>query len=134
MTEITLRAHDIPNKINRISVADTGAMTMVAGRDTVKSLGLTISDLVPVKTKLKGVDNTQLNILGAVFLKVGGKTHITRQLCYILDNNSKVYLSRKACENLGIISKTFPRIGDHSITTITGKESSYEKTCFQNKN
>ena len=123
------------NQINRIAVADTGAMTMVAGRDTVNSLGLDLADLVPVKTKLKGVDNNQLNILGAVFLKVGGKTHTTRQLCYIIndDNNSKVYLSRKACENLGIISKSFPRIGDHSINTISGKNDSPTKTYSHNK-
>ena len=60
---------------------------------------------------------------------MGGKTHTTKQLCYILDNSSKVYLSRKACENLGIISNTFPRIGDHSINTVAGKEYSPDNTC-----
>ena len=57
--------HKPTNQINRTAVADTGAMTMVAGTDTVKSLGLTVSDLIPVKTKLRGVDNNQLSILGA---------------------------------------------------------------------
>ena len=98
-----------PNKptsrTNRIVVADTGAMTMVAGTDLLLSLGIERSDLIPVQTMLKAAGNSKLNILGALFIKVGGGTHTTRQLCYIQDNDSKVYLSRNAYENLGIIYK-----------------------------
>lgn len=105
--------------INRIVVADTGAMVMVGGTELVKGLGLTISDLIPIKTNLKGVGGTPLNILGGVFIKVRGKTHSTRQICYIQNKDSKIYLSRHACENLGIIPKTFPQIGDVTVLTET---------------
>ena len=56
--------------INRTAVADTGAMTMVGGKDLVQGMGLKISDLIPVKTELTAAGNTKLNILGALFVKV----------------------------------------------------------------
>ena len=117
------------NCINRIAIADTGAMTMVGGKDLVESVGLKISDLIPVKTELTAAGNTKLNILGAMFLKVGGKNLITRQLCYIQDTDSKIYLSRNACENLGIISKQFPQIGDHEVKNMSGISTSCEISC-----
>ena len=124
-----LPPHTSTGRINRIAVADTGAMTMVAGKELVQSLGLEISDLIPVKTKLTAAGNTKLNILGGLFIKVGGKTLTTRQLCYIQDGDNKVYLSRNACENLGIISTTFPRIGDHSVSEISEKRDSSDRRC-----
>ena len=123
------------NCINRIAVADTGAMTMVAGKDLVQSLGLTTSDLIPVKTKLTAVGNTHLNILGGLFIKVGGKTLTTRQICYIQDKDSKIYLSRNACENLGLISKSFPQIGDVSgiVKPAELSDIQCEKACHNDQ-
>ena len=121
--------HRPVTSINRIAVADTGAMTMVAGKDLVQSLGLEISDLIPVKTKLTAAGNTKLNILGGLFIRVGGKELTTRQLCYIQDTDSKIYLSRNACENLGIISKKFPRIGDHHISYLSGSSEISDIKC-----
>ena len=104
--------------VNRVAVADTGAMTMVAGKDLLTDLGLTVSDLIPVNIKLKTAGNIDLKILGAILLKVGGRNYATKQICYIQDEDSKIYLSRNACENLGIISKSFPSIGDHFVNRI----------------
>ncbi len=36
----------------------------------------------------------------------------TRQIAYVMDNSDKLFLSRQACEQLGIISKSFPTIGE----------------------
>ena len=121
--------------VNRIALADTGAMTMVAGKELVKSLGLSISDLIPVKMELSAANNSQLSILGAVALKISGKRVKsgnlieTRQLCYIQDGDEKIYLSRKSLEDLGIIPKTFPSIGDHSISVIDRARDSAQNSC-----
>ena len=125
--------------INRIAVADTGAMAMVAGKDLVNSLGLSIEDLIPVKMELSAANNSKLSILGAVALKILGKRKKsgelleTRQLCYIQDGDEKIYLSRKALEDLGIIPKTFPSIGDHSINQIDEDQPSrITRSCSKN--
>ena len=113
--------HKLPrrklNSVNRIAVADTGAMAMVAGRELVSGLGLTLSDLIPVNMELSAANNSKLQILGGMFIKVWGRGKhgekiSTRQLCYIQDGDNKVYLSRGACESLGLISKLFPLVGD----------------------
>ena len=98
-------------------MADTGAMAMVAGRELVSGLGLTLSDLIPVNMELSAANNSKLQILGGMFIKVWGRGKhgekiSTRQLCYIQDGDNKVYLSRGACESLGLISKLFPLVGD----------------------
>ena len=103
------------NSLSRIAIVDTGAMIMVAGRNLMRSLGLDETDLFPVETSLTAAGNSRLNILGGVFLKVQGKNNFTKQICYIQDNDSKIYLSRNACENLGIIPPTFPTLGSHEI-------------------
>ena len=105
------------NSTSRIAIADTGAMTMVAGKELVAGLGLTVKDLIPVSIELSAANNSKLNILGGIFVNVWGRSKTgkklhTRQLCYIQDGDNKVYLSRNACENLGLISKQFPLIGD----------------------
>ena len=117
------------NCINRVAVADTGAMTMVGGKDLLPGLGLKTSDLIPVRTELTAAGNTKLNILGAIFIKVGGKNRTTRQLCYIQNTDSKIYLSRNACENLGIISKHFPQIGVHDVSNISETSNNCEISC-----
>ena len=103
--------------VSRIAVADTGAMTMVAGEELVAALGLTESDLIPVSIKLSAANNSKLQILGGIFIKVCGRSKAgeeisTRQLCYIQKGDKKVYLSENACKNLGLISPNFPLVGD----------------------
>lgn len=116
------------HSVSRIAIADTGAMTMVAGKELVAGLGLTISDLIPVSIELSAANNSKLRILGGMFITVWGRATsgeklATRQLCYIQDTDNKVYLSRSACENLGLISNRFPLIGDclPSKTAKTGE-------------
>ena len=103
--------------VTRTVIADTGAMTMVAGRSLVTDVGLKVSDLIPVNIELSAANNSKLKILGAMFIKVSGTSRtgeklVTRQLCYVQENDDRVYLSKKACECLGLISKNFPSIGD----------------------
>ena len=115
------------NSVSRIAVADTGAMAMVAGEELVEGLGMTLSDLVPVSIELSAANNSKLKILGGIFIKVWGRGRsgeriYTRQLCYIQQGANKVYLSKNACENLGLITKNFPLVGDclHADAIKTG--------------
>ena len=42
---------------------------------------------------------------------------VTRQLAYVAEDVDRVFLSKKATEELGIISKTFPTIGAYALET-----------------
>ena len=110
--------------ITHTAIADTGARTTVAGMNLVRALGLTQADLIPVKLQLYGANGSNLNILGGIFLSItskdaNNKTWETKQLCYIQsDNAQRFYLSRVACEQLGIIHDTFPEIGTANSSSI----------------
>ena len=128
------------NSVNRIAVADTGAMTMVAGEELVVGLGLTKHDLIPVTIDLSAANNSKINILGAIFIIVWGRGKrgekiSTRQLCYIQQDGHKVYLSENACKNLGLITKNFPLIGDclqaDAIKTEVSESESVIHKCNQ---
>lgn len=105
------------------TVADTGARTTVAGKYLLDALGLRKSNLFSVKQRLCGANNSSLKLLGGLFLQlssVNDPSVSTHVLCYIQeDNPGKFYLSRTACEQLGIISKDFPAIEKTQINQLS---------------
>ena len=98
-------------------IADTGAMAMVGGTELATGLGVKREELLPVTIDLSAANSSKLSILGGIFLNVWGRCKngdkvVTRQLCYIQEGDQKIYLSKNACEVLGLISNCFPCVGD----------------------
>lgn len=97
------------------AMADTGCQSCLAGVGILNKLGLRPADLIPVSLQLQTANCQNINILGAITLTfTGNGPHgpvQSKQLTYITDESDKVFLSREACTDLGIISKTFPTIG-----------------------
>ena len=96
--------------------ADTGCQSVLIGIKNIHKLGFKKSDLIPVKTKMSAVNRHAIPILGAVILRLSGKSNFgeireTAQVCYVTDVIEGAYLSREACAKLGIIPNDFPRIG-----------------------
>ena len=55
-------------------------------------------------------------MLGGLFIRISGKdsvgrTRQSRQLAYVAEDVSKMFLSKRAAMDLGIIEPTFPVIG-----------------------
>ena len=100
------------------AIADTGCQSCLAGTSLLRHLGLKTHHLPPVLMKMAEVNNDPINIIGALSLRIsdsrgpGGLE--TRQVVYLTDATDKVFLSRGACEVLGIIQPDFPQIGAHS--------------------
>ena len=98
------------------AMADTGCQSCLAGLKIVKKLGLSIRDLIPVDIKMHAADNRDIRILGATILRLSGKhkgeERSTRQIVYVTDHTDKLFLSREACTDLGIISTTFPTMDE----------------------
>lgn len=62
-------------------------------------------------------NNHSIKILGAVTLRLtgpskSGKALETQQIVYVTNDSTKFFLSRDACTELGIITKTFPTVGE----------------------
>ena len=98
------------------AMADTGCQSCLAGLKVVKKLGVSVRDLIPVDIKMQAVNNDSIRILSATILRLSGKNskgeeQSTRQMVYETDYTDKLFLSREACVDLGIIPNTFPTIG-----------------------
>ena len=114
--------HFVPQARSFVSaMADTGCQSCLAGLKVVKKLGVSVRDLIPVNIKMQAANNDNIRILGAAILRLLGRSNVgeersTRQMVYVTDNTDKVFLSREACVDLGIIPNTFPTIGEAEET------------------
>ncbi|XP_071478837.1 uncharacterized protein [Diadema antillarum] len=98
------------------AMADTGCQSCLAGLKVLHRLGLRQQDLIPVTMEMHTATNGGITILGAVPLRLSGRNplgHVveSRQLTYITDNSDKLFLSKEACIDLGIIPDSFPTLG-----------------------
>ena len=106
------------------AMADTGCQSCLAGLKIVKKLGLSTRDLIPVNIKMHAADNHDIRILGATILRLSGKNdkgeeQSTRQMVYVTNNTDKLFLSREACIDLGIVPNTFHTMGEAEGTSPT---------------
>ena len=97
------------------AMADTGCRSCLAGTNVAKSLGLSNNDLIPVRLRMHSANNQDIHILGAAIMKLSHKDKSTRQIVYVTGSMRKMFLSREACADLGIISQGFP---ESTISTL----------------
>ena len=113
---------EAPQTHNFVSaMAGTGCQSCLVGFKVVKKLCLSTQDLIPVYIKMHAANNNNIYILGATILRLSGKNkngqeESTRQIVYVTDNTDKLFLSREACVDLGLISGTFLTIGEAEAT------------------
>ena len=99
-----------PRRFTTKAMADTGCQSCLAGTATMKRLGLTTKDLLPVRLKMRAANDSPITILGAILIRLAepqGKRSTT-QMVYITDHVDKIFLSQEACADLGIIPTGFP--------------------------
>ena len=108
----------LPN-INKVheskALADTGAQMVVIGEKTVHAMGFNMKHIIPVKKKIKAANMGGLTLVGGVLVKIEGTSkqgikRNCRQIAYVAKEVERIYLSRSACRNLGIINDDFPCI------------------------
>ena len=95
------------------AIADTGCQSCLAGVKVINRLGLYEADLIPVTMHMHTICHNGIRILGAVLLRLACRTKTdqmveTRQMTYVTDGCDKLFLSREACQALGLIKDTFP--------------------------
>ena len=118
--EIIGNQHDISNRTTNIEcIADTGCQSCLAGLNIVKQLGLSEKHLLQVNMAMRAANNVNIKIIGAIIVHISDprdETISTKQIVYVTDTTSKFFLSREACLSLGIISRRFPVIGEHTAS------------------
>ena len=121
------------------AVADTGCQSCLAGTNLLRHLGLAKHHLTPVKLQMTAANEAPINILGALALRISD-THgpggmETRQVVYFTDSTQKFFLSRGACEALGVIGADFPKTGPRepesdSVSNATSCNSTTSESCM----
>ncbi|XP_048575650.1 uncharacterized protein LOC116619407 [Nematostella vectensis] len=112
--------HPVTNKPKSAqlpAMADTGCQSCLASLSVIRRFGLNEADLIPVTTRMHAANGTGIPILGAVILRLTGNNQPgleakTRQIVYVTNESDRLFLSREACKDLGIISESFPTVGE----------------------
>ena len=98
------------------TVMDTGAQIVVAPPTLLKALEVSTDSLFPVATSLSTVTTSPVHLLGGLFVAMaatntgGDITKTMWQLAYISSGVTRLFLSEKACTDLGFIPSDFPRV------------------------
>ena len=84
------------------ATTDTGCMSCLTGIDTLRKLGLSKKDLIPVTTQMRSAANDSIQLLVAIFIdlegsNLHGKQFKTKQMVYISEKTEAFYPSRSAC-------------------------------------
>ena len=98
-------------------MADTGCQSCLMGIQVAERMGLNADDLIPVTMTMRAANEGGIPILGAMVVRFSGTDsravmRETRQIAYITNTSDRIFLSRAACTDLGMISQTFPTIGE----------------------
>ena len=97
-------------------VTDTGAQSPLWSLQDFYRCGFKDSDLIPVKRSMRAANMEEIEICGAVFIRLSGEdksgnVHTARVMTYVSPSTKKFYLSKEALIQLGVIPKNFPQIG-----------------------
>ena len=102
-------------------MADTGCQSCLIGIGVTQQMGLSTKDFIPVSMTMKAANNKGIRILGAVVVRFAGNSGTrrleTRQIAYVTDTSDRIFLSRAACMDLGMISDKFPTLGEVNLAT-----------------
>merc|ERR1711989_165036 len=117
---------------NGPGLVDSGAQMVVIGLKHLYGMGLSRRDLVPVGMKIKAANSGGLKLLGGVFLKItgyssSGRRWQTRQMAYCAEGCDRLFLSKTACVDLGILEQDFPKIGRFDEADVHNIEETEDK-------
>ena len=102
-------------------MADTGCQRCLVGIGVIQQMGLSTMDFIPVSMKMKAAKNKGIRILGAVVIRFAGNSGTrrleSRQIAYLTDTSDRIFLSRAAWVDLGMISDKFPTLGEVNLAT-----------------
>ena len=99
------------SKFQRINcIPDTGAEISICGENILKQLKINEDDLLhEYDEKLVAANNTEIETLGKISLKMQLNQRSTVEDIIVCKNQDSFLLSWQVCKNLGIIPQNFPK-------------------------
>ena len=99
-------------------MADTGCQSCLISLKLLRRIGLQRKHLTPCSMSMETANHGCISIIGSVVVRLTGRSPTgesleTRQILYVTDTANKLFLSQEACEDLGLVSSDFPRVGSH---------------------
>ena len=117
-TAAAVLIHEIPATITPITAngrptnafifPDSGAGICLASPKHLQSLGISMEELDPTKKKVMAVGGSILTCSGSILVRFTVKEKSTIQKLYVCPNVDRIYFSREACTEIGILPPTFP--------------------------
>ena len=112
---------------NVVAIADTGTQTNVSSLREFLAAGFKRSILIPAPD-LVAANHSHISIDGAFFAVIGGnsrdgKSAQCHAMIYISSDVSTLYLSQETLADLGVLSPSFPLIGEHRMSDEDKKTS-----------
>ena len=102
-------------------MADTGCQSCLVGIGVTQQMDLSIKDFIPVSMKMKAANNKGIRFIGGVLMRFAGnsgpRSVEKRQIAYVMDTSDRIFLSRAACVDLGMISDKFLTLGEVNLPT-----------------
>ena len=115
------------------AVADTGCQTTTCGVEILHWLNIDRNGLIPTSHGMQAIENSSLNVIGSVFAKLTLRGKTTRQMIHVSDKIDGMFLSERACKDLGIVTRDFPDV--ETIVAATKTKMMEEKcSCFEREN
>ena len=112
-------------------MADTGASVCLSGPKTMRAMGLTEANLMNCDLRLYGADNSDIELLGAVFVIITDTQtgRETKQVLYVCNKAASLILSLEACADLGLVSPDFPATEPSIASIRAGKKPDCDCKC-----
>ena len=88
---------------------DSGASICLAGLKHLTLLGLNEHNLISCNKTVSTVGNFKMNCIGWLPIEFGIGGRKTKQALYICENIQKIYFSKKACVDVGLLPDFFPK-------------------------
>jgi hypothetical protein len=112
----TGQGHEHSRQVEALALPDTGAQLCLAGVSHATALGVARDQLVKLETPVTAANGSPLTILGGIFTVFSavcsdGSVVTSHQLLYIAEEAKVVFLSKEACQGLGVVSENFPEPG-----------------------
>ena len=106
--------------VSLTGVADTGAQCNIWSYTKFLEAGFNKCELYPVSSCFKVADKRRINIVGAFpgkfsGLSPNGSNVVCRAMVYVSTSIAGFYLSWDTMEDLGVLPKSFPTIGEYLV-------------------
>ena len=92
------------------AITDTGCQTTTCGTEILKALNIPETDLLKTRHGIIGITDNALDILGTFLANITFNKKCCKQMVYVTSKPMGLFLSERACVDLGIIDEDFPNV------------------------